>query len=359
MIEWRKGNLFESGAEALVNTVNTVGVMGKGVALQFKEIYPDNFKQYEQAALKGEIEVGKMFVVEYNAMNVSTRYIINFPTKKHYRHPSKLEYVINGLRDLRQVIERFKISSVALPPLGCGNGGLDWADVKPLIESALADLPNTHVYVYEPDATIYKTLTRKDNPNRTVSLTPARTMILKAMDIYSVLDFEITLIEVQKLVYFLQRLGADFKRLTFTANFYGPFSPMLNQMLFDIEGRYIRGLEFKDAKPLAEIEIIAGKENDLEQAFTKLAEQDRAALKDTERLIDGFESPLGLELLATADWVLAKQPETRESLEAMIHAVHNWTVDGKIITRKKKFMTPYMLEVTRKRLMQFADKLYP
>jgi O-acetyl-ADP-ribose deacetylase (regulator of RNase III) len=112
-----QGNLLEAGTEALVNTVNTVGVMGKGIALMFKEKYPENFDSYEAACTAGVVEVGRMFVTPGMELG-GPRWIVNFPTKKHWRSPSKLEWIEAGLKDLKGVIKELKIRSIAIPPLG-------------------------------------------------------------------------------------------------------------------------------------------------------------------------------------------------------------------------------------------------
>src|ERR1700722_16267463 len=135
MIKFTRGNLLDAKVDALVNTVNTVGVMGKGVALMFKEAFPENFKDYEAACKKKDVKVGKMFVTK---RLLSPKWIINFPTKEHWRGDSKLEWIDAGLDDLKRVIIENGIKSVAIPPLGSGNGGLKWEDVRPKIEAALS-----------------------------------------------------------------------------------------------------------------------------------------------------------------------------------------------------------------------------
>jgi O-acetyl-ADP-ribose deacetylase (regulator of RNase III) len=149
MMTFRQGNLLQAPVEALVNTVNTVGVMGKGIALMFKEAFPANFRAYEEACKRKEVRIGKMFVTENLALE-GPHWLINFPSKKHWRQPSKLEWIVEGLQDLRRVIEEKKITSIALPPLGCGNGGLDWNEVRPEIEKALKPLESVDVMVFEP-----------------------------------------------------------------------------------------------------------------------------------------------------------------------------------------------------------------
>jgi O-acetyl-ADP-ribose deacetylase (regulator of RNase III) len=150
MIVFTEGNLLKAKTEALVNTVNTVGVMGKGIALMFKEAFPENFRAYAAACLKSEIKVGRVFVTERQDWVDGPKWIINFPTKQHWRNPSKIEWIKEGLQDLLRVIREHEIKSIALPPLGCGNGGLDWKDVRPLIQSSLGSLEDVRVIVYEP-----------------------------------------------------------------------------------------------------------------------------------------------------------------------------------------------------------------
>lgn len=205
MITFRQGNLLDAPVEALVNTVNTVGVMGKGIALMFKEAFPDNFRAYEQASKRQEIQVGRMFVTENHALN-GPRWLINFPTKKHWRNPSKLEWVVEGLQDLRLVIQDKGIASIALPPLGCGNGGLDWAVVRPVIEEALGELESVDVVVYEPTEK-YQNIAK---PKGVMALTPARAMVAEIVRRYSVLGIECTNLEVQKLCWFLERAIGQF-----------------------------------------------------------------------------------------------------------------------------------------------------
>ncbi|GLR91430.1 type II toxin-antitoxin system antitoxin DNA ADP-ribosyl glycohydrolase DarG [Bradyrhizobium iriomotense] len=151
MIIFTEGNLLKANTEALVNTVNTVGVMGKGIALMFKDAFPENFRAYSAACKKQEIKVGQIFATERKDLMGGPKWIINFPTKQHWRNPSKIEWIKDGLQDLVRFIGEHKIKSIALPPLGSGNGGLDWKSVRPLIESAMGNL-DVQVIVYEPTA---------------------------------------------------------------------------------------------------------------------------------------------------------------------------------------------------------------
>jgi O-acetyl-ADP-ribose deacetylase (regulator of RNase III) len=150
MIVISHGNLLAADAEALVNTVNTVGVIGKGIALQFKRAYPANYAAYRAACAAKEVELGRMFVFDSGLLG-SRRYVINFPTKGHWRANSKLSDIRAGLADLVRVVQDRHIGSVAMPALGCGNGGLDWGEVRPVIEQAFADLPDVRVLLFPPE----------------------------------------------------------------------------------------------------------------------------------------------------------------------------------------------------------------
>jgi O-acetyl-ADP-ribose deacetylase (regulator of RNase III) len=150
MIEKSRGNLLEAPAEALVNTVNTVGVMGKGIALQFRQAYPEMYRAYEKACKDGEVRLGEVQTFDLGGLAGSPRWLINFPTKGHWRAASRLADIETGLVDLVAKIRKLNIRSIAVPPLGCGNGGLDWKVVRPLIENAFADLPDVRVLLFEP-----------------------------------------------------------------------------------------------------------------------------------------------------------------------------------------------------------------
>ena len=158
MIRFTRGNLLEARVDALVNTVNTVGVMGKGIALMFKEAHPDNFRAYAATCKAGQLSPGGLFITERHSM-FGRRLIINFATKDHWRHPSRLEWVRRGLVALRAEITTRAIQSIAIPPLGAGNGGLDWDDVKPLIVEALSDL-DCDIVIYEPTPAYQKIVKR-------------------------------------------------------------------------------------------------------------------------------------------------------------------------------------------------------
>ncbi|BCL15905.1 macro domain-containing protein [Micromonospora sagamiensis] len=149
MLTIRQGNLLDSDAEALVNAVNTLGVMGKGIALAFRQAYPENHARYRAACASGNVRLGRVFLYDSGRLG-PRRYVINFPTKGHCQTTSRLSDIEAGLHHLARVVRDLEIMSLAIPPLGCGNGGLDWADVRPAIESAFHDLPEVQVYLYPP-----------------------------------------------------------------------------------------------------------------------------------------------------------------------------------------------------------------
>src|SRR3990167_2967302 len=211
MIEISKGNLLEAPVEALINTVNTEGVMGKGIALQFKQAYPAMFKAYEKACAAGEVRLGKMHVFDLGGLVGGPRWIINFPTKGHWRSRSRLADIDAGLADLVEQIRRLCIRSIAVPPLGCGHGGLSWSEVSPRIEAALAALPDVKVALYPPLGAPLA----EDMPIRTEkpAMTEGRAALLALMDRYlqGLLDPFVSLLEIHKLMYFMQEAGQNLK----------------------------------------------------------------------------------------------------------------------------------------------------
>lgn len=175
MIEFRTGDLLQADVEALVNTVNCVGVMGRGVALQFKNSYPENFKAYAAACAREHVNPGQMFVFETGYLT-NPKYIINFPTKRHWRGKSRIEDIESGLDALRKEIRSRHIRSIAIPPLGSGLGGLEWRDVRKHIETVLHDLEDVQILVYEPHAAAeIKSSAKRANPP---NMTPGRAALI-------------------------------------------------------------------------------------------------------------------------------------------------------------------------------------
>lgn len=350
MIKFTTGNLLESDAEALVNTVNTVGVMGKGIALMFKERFPANLEAYARACESKEVNVGKVFVTETGEL-LGPRWIVNFPTKQHWRSPSKMQWIEDGLKDLREFILKNNVRSIAIPPLGAGNGGLDWNEVLPKIEAALGDIDEVEIQVYQPTAEYQNVAKRKG----VEKLTPARALTAELIRRYWVLGNECTLLEVHKLAWFLQRaIQAEGKKsplnLKFEAMNYGPYAADLNHLLNNLDGSYLRSEKrIPDAKPN---DIIAFNDSKKDDVASFLLQQDIEYKRSLERataLIEGFESPYGLELLATVDWLVSEanvSPDTDSILDALAH----WPAGEQWAARKMKMFDSKAVEVAIERL---------
>ncbi len=354
MINYTQGNLLEADVEALVNTVNTAGVMGKGIALMFKEAFPENFKRYEVACQHEEVRVGYMLVTERHDL-VGPKWIINFPTKKHWRNPSKLEWIAQGLKDLRKIIVEKKILSIALPPLGSGNGGLEWADVRPLIEQELNSLSDVRIVVFEPTAK-YQNVAKRAGVEK---LTPARALIAELVRRYGVLGFECTLLEIQKLAWFLERsiLKTELANpldLRFSADRYGPYAHRLSHLLNALDGSYLHcAKRISDANPFDVIWFDDAKKDHV-QAFltTDDAREYRRPLERSDILIDGFQSPLGMELLATVDWLLFKE-DVQPNIPALQAGLRKWPAGVDAGARKVRLFNEHLLGLALDRLMPF------
>ncbi|MEX0943643.1 MAG: macro domain-containing protein [Pseudomonadales bacterium] len=143
MLHFHRTSLMTSQAQTLVNTVNTVGVMGKGIAAEFKSRYPKMFEEYKLICEQGELKPGSIWLWKGDQT-----WVLNFATKKHWRSPSKIEWIQHGLMEFRRDYQKLGIREIAFPRLGCGNGGLDWADVRPLMVKHLQDLP-IKVYIHD------------------------------------------------------------------------------------------------------------------------------------------------------------------------------------------------------------------
>jgi O-acetyl-ADP-ribose deacetylase (regulator of RNase III) len=336
MIEYTQGNLLEAEAEALVNTVNTVGVSGKGIALMFKDAFPENFRAYQVASKAGRLAPGGVFVTERHDM-LGPRFIINFATKDHWRQPSRLEWIEHGLAALRHEIAARAIRSVAIPPLGAGNGGLNWADVKPLIAEILSGL-DAKIIVYEPTAA-YQNVVKRHGVEK---LTPARAVMAEIIRRYAVLGFECSILEAQKLAWFLRRaigvLGLDNPiGDDFVAHRYGPYSDGVRHLLDSLDGSYIAcDTRIADAKPFDPLRFNDAK-RDLVAAYLTTPEASifRPALEHASAVIDGFQSPYGMELLATIDWLHAREAVPM-ALSAMMAAIPRWPGPDGAGARKAK-----------------------
>ncbi len=346
MIRFTQGNLLDAPVEALVNTVNTVGIMGKGIALMFKEAFPANFLAYEHACKDEKIVVGKMFVTETGKLS-GPRWIVNFPTKRHWRHPSKLEWIVEGLKDLRQVIETETIRSIALPPLGAGNGGLAWSEVRPEIEKALGDLTDVDVVVYEPTEK-YQNVAKRTGVE---SLTPARALIAEMIRRYWVLGIDCTYLEVQKLGWFLERaidtLGiSDPLKLNFKADKYGPYSDKLRHLLNALDGTYLHcDKRLSDASPTDTIWFDEDRRKVVELYLQQDSSKElRGVLDFTAARIDGFESPLGMELLATVDWLIENE-DRKATVEDIRAGLREWPAGEPAAERKLRLFNDRLISL--------------
>lgn len=300
MIRYIQGDILEARSEALVNTVNCVGVMGRGIALQFKNAFPNNFKEYAAACERGEVQPGRMFVHETGKLG-SPRYIINFPTKIHWREKSRLEHIEAGLEALVDEIRARDIRSIAIPPLGSGLGRLDWTEVRPLIDRALAELPDVEVEVFEPVVVPATAQAKVARGNR--KMTAGRAALVGLMDRYlsALMDPSITLLEVHKLMYFLQAAGEPL-RLRYSKAWYGPYAENLRHVLRAIEGHLITGYPGERDAPGTELALVPGAGREAENFLTSRSTT-RRRFERVARLVEGFETPFGLELLSTIHWV--------------------------------------------------------
>ena len=319
MIEYRKGDILAADAEALVNTVNCVGVMGRGIALQFKEAYPENFRAYAAACKRGEVQPGRTFVFETRRLT-PPRYIINFPTKRHWRGKSRMEDIEAGLEDLVLLIRRLGIRSIALPPLGSGLGGLDWERVRQRIERSLSNLSDVRVIVYEPCREVGAV--RRPRRRKAVRMTPGRAALVALMQRYlrGALDPFVTLLEVHKLMYFLQEAGQPL-RLRFAKGHYGPYAENLRHVLREVEGTFIEGFGGEEDAPGMPLAIVQGAAEKADAVLVEDAGM-REKLDRVADLVTGFETPSGLELLATVHYLALKEGIRGE--EDLLQAVHAW-----------------------------------
>lgn len=319
MITYKTGDLFTEDCEAIVNTVNCVGVMGRGIALQFKKTYPDNFKVYAAACKRKEVEPGRMFVFETGRL-MNPRYIINFPTKRHWRGNSRMEDIESGLAALADEIRSRGIRSIAVPPLGAGLGGLDWSRVREQIEVALRDFGDVRIVVFEPRAA--KANERPNRSSKVPRMTPGRAALVMLMDRYlaGLLDPFVTLLELHKLMYFLQEAGEPL-RLKYKEAHYGPYAENLRHVLNAIEGHMVSGYADGGDAPGKQLEVVPKALGDA-QSFLASKDTTRSHIERVSDLVEGFESPFGLELLSSVHWVATRKDP--QSADAVVTLVHGW-----------------------------------
>lgn len=309
MITRVEGDLLAADVDALVNTVNCVGVMGKGIALQFKRQYPSVFNAYEQACKRGEVKIGQMFVVSTEQLT-GPRFIINFPTKKHWRSPSKLEYIEQGLTSLRKAIRKHGIKSIAIPPLGAGSGGLDWAVVEPTIVHALENMNDVDIRLYAPTPAQHSIAGATN-----VRMTWGRAILIDLLASYVARraavepwedQYGASHLEIQKLMYFANELEPRL-RLDFQPGRYGPYSERVRHLVQEMEGTFLEG-HGDGTAPVMSLEPISPTDRAREELANFLTtvrdETGRQVVNNVIDQVEGFEGPYGLELLATTHWVV-------------------------------------------------------
>ena len=336
-----KGDLLEADVDALVNTVNTVGVMGKGIALQFKNAFPDNYEAYRRACEEKTVRLGEMFVFETGTLG-RPRWIINFPTKQHWRARSRLRDIEAGLVALCTTIREHQIKSIAVPPLGCGSGGLDWADVLPSILMQLDEL-DAEVWIYPPGGTptAGEMVVATERP----ILTPGKAALVAMVDRYTAVALSTSLIEIQKLMYFLQESG-EALRLRYRDHYFGPYADNLRHVLKALEGHHLRGYG-DGSNPVAHAEPIVVLGGAADEASAVLAENPDISRRMDRvlELVEGYESPFGLELLATVHWVTAHSTwGSNDAPKGVVERVQDWS------PRKRRLFAPEHITAAHERL---------
>jgi O-acetyl-ADP-ribose deacetylase (regulator of RNase III) len=338
MIKLNSGDILKANTDAIVNTVNCAGVMGKGIALQFKMKYPDNYKFYKKICDQGRMVIGQVLVFEHSQIN-NPKYIINFPTKRHWKGKSNIEDIKKGLISLIAEIRQLKIHSIAIPALGSGLGGLDWEKVKNIIIDAFSTLPEVEVQLYEPH---FSPLVNSMSVNtKKPSMTLTRALLIKLLQAYQVLDYPYSLLEVQKLMYFMNVLLGNELKLQFAKKQYGPYTNNINHVLQDMESHYIRG--YGDRVQKAEIRLLEGAINEADE-FLSDKKDYLEKINKIECLIDGFETPFGMELLSTVHWVAKQECGHPLLREEIIKKIQHWS------ERKKNLFQPNHIDAAIHRL---------
>ena len=344
MIKYTEGNILDSSAEALINTVNTVGIMGKGIALQFKNAFKSNYKAYKEACENNEVEVGKLFVFKDINIMSGEKLIINFPTKTHWRKPSEYDYISQGLDDLIKVIEHYKIKSIAIPPLGSGNGGLNWVVVKELIKQKLSAI-DIEIQVYEPNSYIKEVLKKER-----VKLTKARALFLYVLyDLVKHGEY-VSEFSSEKVCYFLQRFGGKkYLKLNFEPKFYGPYSGKVRFLLNVLNGSYIMGYSDMNKKPFEPLTLIPDGYDEVKKTVENDSELNLIANKTTT-FLRGFYSDFSLELLSSLDYIAVENNSlVKESLQIKLNEWND--------RKRSMFSNPRYINISIKRLQEFSSSL--
>jgi O-acetyl-ADP-ribose deacetylase (regulator of RNase III) len=340
MIEFRTGDILTADAEALVNTVNCVGIMGRGIALQFKNAFPANFRAYAAACMRNEVQPSRMFVFATGTMT-NPKFIINFPTKRHWKGKSRIEDIETGLSALVAEIQERRIKSVAIPPLGSGLGGLHWPDVRRRIQNALEGLDDVQVIVYEPNgAPDPKVMAHaRDVPK----MTAGRAALIGLTQRYlrGLMDPFVTLLEVHKLMYFMQEAGEPL-RLNYEKHYYGPYAKNLSHVLRRIEGHFVSGYADGGDDPEKQIELVPGAVSEAE-AYLYQNQGTTDRFNHVVELVSGFETPFGLELLATVHWIDTRDnPKTDDEVTQRFY---DWN-------ERKRIFSPRQIMIAHRTLRE-------
>lgn len=332
MINFVEGNLLESQTEALVNTVNTVGIMGKGIALQFKNAFPYNYKVYKAACEAKTFHIGDLIITEEESLLYGRKIIIDLPTKTDWRKPSEYSYIETGLKALAHAINEKQIKSISIPALGSGNGGLNWDKVKMLMENHLAEL-SCAISIYQPNAVIIEAMKKER-----VKLTPARAMLLAILFEFVKNGEFVSEFAAEKVAYFLQRFGAnEIFNLDFKKNFYGPYSGKVKRVLYYLNGSYITGYSGMDKKAFEELSIMMDAEKDVMDYLKKSNDLNYLEIVEkTKQFLSGFYSPFALELLSTIDF-LSQKHQTKD-LDFILLELNSWSNRKRTLFSNSKFV---------------------
>lgn len=344
MIQYIRGNILDSKAQALVNTVNTVGVMGKGLALQFRNAFPNNFKAYKRACKNNKVKVGEMFVTTDSNTGSGEKIIVNFPTKADWRKPSEYKYIEDGLDNLSRIVSEKKLKSIAIPPLGAGNGGLQWERVKEIIKEKLHHL-EADIYVYEPALEIREHLKKER-----VQLTHARALLLYVLyDLVSCGEY-VSEFSSEKVCYFLQKFGAGkYFKLEFEPKFYGPYSGKVRLVLRAMNGSLLTGYSEPDKKPFDPL-LLAGDAYEEVKAYVENNPELLEIANRTMRFLRGFYSDFTLALLSSLDYISSK--ENSFDKELISKRLEEWSDQ-----KRSMLSEPRHLDITLKHLQTASLKM--
>jgi len=340
MITYTQGNMFDAQVDAIINTVNLVGVMGKGVAFQFKERFPENYRVYQEACKNHTIGIGNSLVVPavWHGRHIL---IVNFPTKVHWRNPSEYLYVERGLDNLAEILKQYSIKSIAVPPLGAGNGGLEWERVRAMIANKLSSV-DCDVQVFEPG---HDSVLRY----RSVKLTPAKALLVYMLDVLRKKEQSLSTFSAVKLVYFMQKCGADsLFKMQFVPYTFGPYCDQVKKMLHSLDGAYITGYEDIAKKPFEPFGLI----DESFAAVKSMVESDMLLLDlvhRTERLLEGYWDEYGMELLSTVDYIITKRGAGAMSAEDIHQGISAWS------ERKEKLFGSADLQVVQTHLLSSME----